>query len=127
MKCAIIRKIENDRSEYDLMDCNHAQNWGNPEQWDWTTSNQDDQRWTQQEPPQTPTHHPTDVNYMNSTGKGKGDWNSAGAKCPDKPSNSVQYYMATPMKAMKGGRNGCLQIDSFGQVFETGFIFLDVA
>ena len=46
MKWAINRKIENERSTGDAMDCNHVPtgnwepSWGNPEEWNWSESSQ---------------------------------------------------------------------------------------
>ena len=85
MKWAINRKIENERSTHEPMDCNQAQNWdpawGTPEEWNWG-SNQEEK----QEPP-------TDVDYMNNNqkGKGKGDWKSGGFSGGGKRNSSIQH------------------------------------
>ena len=95
MNWAINRKIENERSVHDPMDCNQAQEWGAQEDWGWPAGIQEEMS-----PP------PMEVNYVNAKGKGKGDWNSKGGKGLGNQSSPAQYHMMMAMKAMKGNSKG---------------------
>ena len=101
MKWAINRKIENERSTHEPLDCNPINwdpNWGAPEEWNWGTQTQEE----------TNTQQPTDLNYVNS-GKGKGDGKSGGYSGGGKGTqayNAAQYFFQMMMKSMKGGTKG---------------------
>ena len=108
MKWAINQKIQNERTQHDPMDCSHVpwnsaipQEWGNPEDW----KSAADAAWGPSTPEQN-AESPIDVDYAQSKGKGKGDWNPQGGKGQGKQQNSMQYYMMMAMKAMKGGGKG---------------------
>jgi len=106
MKWAINQKIQNERTQHDPMDCSHVP-WHSPTEWgsqdDW--KNAAEVAWNST-PPESPNESPTDVDYANSKGKGKGDNYSQGGKGQGEPQNSAQYHMMMAMKAMKGSSKG---------------------
>ena len=110
MKWAINQKIENERSQRNFMDCNHAQNWDMPSDWNW---NNDSHQTTTADQPIN------DLNYVNKgkgKGKGKGDWGPTGGKGASNQQNPIQYYMMMAMKAMKGmGKGGSTQSNQSSQ------------
>ena len=77
----------------------HA-SWGGPAEWGWANWLASDENLAT----------PTDVNYTNPKGKGKGDWNTKGVEGFNTQSSSpimlAMKSMMMAMKAMKGGGKG---------------------